>query len=85
MGQITIRGIDPDFEQQIRTVAKKSGKSLNRTVVDMLEQSIFKKDSRSRRPGKSILKLAGGWDEADAAEFRAATQICEQVDEELWR
>ncbi len=85
MGQITIRGINPDFEQQIRTVAKENGKSLNRTVVDMLEQSLSKKDSRFQRPGKSILKLAGGWDEADAAEFRSATQICEQIDEELWR
>lgn len=85
MGQITIRGINSDFEKQIRTAARESGKSLNRTVVDMLERSVSKKETEKKRPGESLLALAGGWDEADANEFLTAIQICEQVDEELWR
>ncbi|MFH1981890.1 MAG: hypothetical protein ABIL58_08595 [Pseudomonadota bacterium] len=85
MGQITIRGINPDFERKIRTAASKSGKSLNRTVVEMLEQSVSKKEIQNQRLGESLLALAGGWDESDATEFLTAIQICEQVDEELWR
>jgi len=85
MGQITIRGIDPDFERHLRASARKSGKSLNRTVVDILEQSVPSKKTPTHRPGKSLLGLAGSWNAADADEFLTAIQICEQVDEELWR
>ncbi|MBT8364206.1 MAG: type II toxin-antitoxin system HicB family antitoxin [Deltaproteobacteria bacterium] len=36
MGQITLRGIEPKFEKKIRLLAKKSGKSLNRVILDIL-------------------------------------------------
>ena len=39
MGQITLRGIDPKVEKKIRMLAKKSGKSLNRVVLDILYQN----------------------------------------------
>lgn len=85
MKQITIRGIHPDVERQIRTVSRESGKSLSRTVVDMLEHSVSEKKTRNQRRCESLLSLSGGWDEADENDFREAIQICEQVDEELWR
>lgn len=85
MVQLTVRGIDPEFECRIRELARSSGKSLSRTVVDLLEERFRRQDGKRRRPGASLGKLAGGWAEADAAEFQAATRIFGQIDADLWR
>jgi hypothetical protein len=85
MTQITLRGIDPDIEQKIRRMAKKSGKSLNRVVLDIIyKHSEFNK--RDRRPAAdSLRKLAGGWSEKDAQIFLESIKSCEQIDEEMWK
>lgn len=82
MAQITLRGLDPIIEQEIRTIAKKSGKSLNRVVQDMISRSAgFDKNPAAY----SLRKLAGGWTEEDAMEFFESIKSCEQIDEEMWR
>ena len=83
MTQITLRGIEPEIERKIRRLAKKSGKSLNRVVLEMIYNStgLNKKD---RPPADSLRKLAGGWSEKDALEFLESIKSCEQIDEEMW-
>ena len=82
MSQITLRGLDPQIERDIRRIAKKTGKSLNQVVLEMLSKSA---GSRKRSPADSLRKLAGGWTENEASEFNDAIKICEQIDEEIWR
>ena len=38
MRQITLRGMDPEVERTIRRMAKTTGKSLNRVILDMIHQ-----------------------------------------------
>ena len=85
MGQITLRGIEPKVEKKIRMLAKKSGKSLNRVVLDILYQNfaVDKKDKRA--PANSLSKLAGGWSKRDAQEFLDSIKPCRQIDEEMWK
>ena len=85
MKQITLRGIEPEIEHQIRMMAKKSGKSLNRVVLDIIYQhsGLNKKDKRP--PADSLRKLAGGWSEKDALVFLESIKSCEQIDEEMWK
>ena len=85
MTQITLRGIDPEIEHKIRAMAKKSGKSLNRLVLDIIYQhsGLKKKDKRS--PAYSLKKLAGGWNEEEASAFLDSIKSCEQIDEEMWK
>ncbi len=82
MAQITLRGLDPMIEQEIRRIAKKSGKSLNRVVQDMISRSA---GSDKNPAAYSLRKLAGGWTEEDAMEFFESIKSCEQIDEEMWR
>jgi hypothetical protein len=82
MSQITLRGLDPQIEREIRRIAKKTGKSLNQVVLEMLRKSA---GSRKRSPADSLRKLAGGWTENEASEFNDAIKICAQIDEEIWR
>jgi hypothetical protein len=49
MRQITLRGIDPEVERTIRRMAKTTGKSLNRVILDMIHQSTGLNKKISRR------------------------------------
>jgi hypothetical protein len=82
MSQITLRGLDPMVEQEIRRIAKKSGKSLNRVVQEMISRSA---GSVIKPAAYSLRKLAGGWTEENAVEFFESIKSCEQIDEEMWR
>jgi len=82
--QITIRGMEPEIEREIRRLAKKSGKSLNRVILDMIHLHSGLRLKNDRSSTESLGKLAGGWSEKEAAEFMKSIKSCEQIDEELW-
>ena len=84
MAQITLRGIDPQIERKIRMMAKKSGKSLNRVILDMIYQHAGLSNKGRKPPADSLRKLAGGWSEKDALQFLESIKSCEQIDEEMW-
>lgn len=81
MQQVTIRGLDQDVEKAIRKMASDNGKSINQVIKGIIHKE-FKK---SRGPASSLKELAGGWGRQEAAEFEAAIQSCEQIDEDLWK
>ena len=84
MTQITIRGMEPDLEREIRRLAKKNGKSLNRVILEMIQQHRGLRLKNHRSSTKSLRKLAGGWSEKETAEFLKSIQSCEQIDGEMW-
>jgi hypothetical protein len=81
MQQITIRGLAPEIEQEIRRIAKGSRKSVNQVVKDIIHKEFKKLQS----PASSLKKLAGGWSRGDAAEFELSIKSCEQIDEDMWK
>jgi len=85
MAQITLRGMDPEMEQDIRKMARKTGKSLNRVILDMIYEYTGYRKSREISPADSLRNLAGGWSEKDASEFLESIRSSEQIDEEMWR
>ena len=84
MSQLTIRGLNPEIERKIRSLAKKKGKSLNRVILDMVYQSAGLKKTDRKPAAHSLKKLAGGWSENDALGFAESIKSCEQVDEDMW-
>lgn len=84
MAQITLRGLDPEVEREIRRIAKESGKSLNRVVQDMINKATGLNSKNKKPAADSLRKLAGGWSEKDAFEFLESIKSCEQIDEEMW-
>ena len=81
MQQITIRGIEPKIEQEIRRRAKESQTSINLII----KKIIHKEFRRSEAPASSLKHLAGGWSLKQAAEFESSIRSCEQIDEEMWK
>ncbi len=85
MAQITLRGMDPEIEQKIRRIARESGKSLNRVILDMIYQFAgFRKEDK-KPPAHSLRQLAGGWSESDASQPSQPIKPCKQIDEEMWK
>ncbi|MDY6988791.1 MAG: hypothetical protein SWQ30_12130 [Thermodesulfobacteriota bacterium] len=85
MAQITLRGLDPELEQEIRKLAQESGRSLSRTVLDIVYEYAGFKRRKKRPAAHSLRKLAGGWSDKDAAEFLESIRSCEQIDEQVWK
>ncbi len=84
MAQITIRGIDPEIEKEIRKKAMESGQSLNNVVLDIIQNNMGKK-KKPLRNGNTLSKLAGGWHKKEASQFFDSIKIFEQIDEDMWK
>jgi hypothetical protein len=67
--------MDPEVERTIRRMAKTTGKSLNRVILDMIHQSIGL--NKKYIPAASLREHAGGWSAGDAAEFLDSIKSCE--------
>lgn len=83
MKQITVRNISPQLAQALERVRKMKGKSLNRTVIELLMQALGLDGEESYNNG--LGKQAGTWSQEDLSEFEKNTTMFEQTDEELWR
>lgn len=85
MSQITLRNLDPQIEREIRHIAEKEGKSLNRVVLDIISKVTGFQENKRMHPSESLKKLAGGWSKEEAASFYHSIQSCAQIDEEMWK
>lgn len=83
MKQLTIRGIDPEVEEEIRRIARESRKSVNQVLKEVIHQK-FKKQA-PKTSASSLRQLAGGWGSEEAAEFMRSIRSCEEIDEDMWR
>ena len=81
MHQITIRGIDPEIEREIRRIARESCKSINQVIKEIIHREFGKKTS----PASSLKRLSGGWSQNEAEAFQLSIQSCEQIDEDMWK
>ncbi len=85
MGQITLRGLDPEIENKIKQMANHQGKSINKILLELISKNdIFHKTPKRPRTN-SLKKFAGGWSKKEADRFFESIQSCEQIDGELWK
>ena len=80
---LTIRNVPPKLADALDQEKRRRGTSLNRTVLDLLAQSLGQSPTGRRSNG--LGKLAGTWSEEEFQQFEAAVAETERIDEELWR
>lgn len=85
MNQITVRGIAPEVEKEIRRKAKATGKSLNKVMLELIGGAAGPEKRRGRPAGASLAELAGGWSEKEAREFEESVGVFEEIDEATWK
>jgi hypothetical protein len=79
MRQLTIRRVPELLGERLDAMSRRSGKSLNTLVLELLSEALGVKE-RSER-----LRQYVSWDADDVREFEALLKAQRQVDATLWR
>ncbi len=83
MKNLTVRNVDPELAKALDRKRRRSGSSLNQTILDLLRRALGLSEDQTFSNG--LNKLAGGWSKADHTAFEKACQDFERVDEDLWK
>ncbi len=79
--QYTIRSVPPQLDRRLRQLAKRKGISLNKVVLETLEQH---SDAKSgAKLNHNLDRLAGTW--VEDPEFDATIEEFERIDLEKWQ
>jgi len=85
MKVITLRNIPPEVARLIEARRERSGLSLNKTVIRLLEESLgVAGPATLPRRHDDLDELAGTWTKKEAREFDRALAEQRQIDSELW-
>ena len=77
--QLTIRGVPDEVSRRLVRLSRDQGRSVNRTVVDLLTTAVGV-DSRRRRLERYVT-----WTAEEMTEFQRALSTQRVVDADLWR
>lgn len=81
MKTLTIRNVPDDLHQALQRERSRRDRSLNQTVLDLLRQRL----AVGTTPSNGLARLAGTWTDEELRTFERATELFEEVDEEVWR
>lgn len=86
MKAITLRNLPPEIARAVQRRAKQKKTSVNKAVIDLLEESA---GTRARTPAPvryhDLDDLAGTWTEKEAAAFETLLTEQRRIDPELWK
>jgi len=85
MSSLSIRGVDPQLAAVLKEKARKSQKSINQFVLDILRQHVgLVKKKRFTREYDDLDHLFGRWSEEEYAAIQGKIDGERQIDKELW-
>lgn len=84
MKSITIHGLSDELDHLIREKASKQNTSLNKTIKQLLEDSLGINKEKRIDYREDFKDLCGVWTKEDAIDFEAATREFNQVDQGDW-
>jgi hypothetical protein len=82
MKQITLRQIPKRVEDLIRSISEKQNKSINKTIIILLEKSLGLKNNSNKK--RDLSKFSGSWSSTEFNEFEKNTEIFDKIDKEIW-
>jgi len=84
--QLTIRAVDARLRSALEREAARRGKSLNKTVLALLAETLgLVAAPASEEHDDDLDELARTWSESEAARFDEALRAQRPVDAKLWR
>lgn len=88
MKQLTLRGLDPELEHKLRTLARSQHWSLNRAALELLRRGAGLAQGPSDRGdvvGDSLDAFIGVWSADEERAFAQSIETLEDIDPALWR
>jgi hypothetical protein len=84
MANLSLRGLDEEMKECLRSEARRRNLSVNTLLLHLIRQGIGLAGDGNRPKYHDLDDLAGTWSAADAEEFTAATAAFGEIDAELW-
>lgn len=84
MKTLSLRGIDEEIEKALKKEAQRAKTSINKTILNLIKESIGLGKKRRNRVYKDLDELAGTWTEEDEQIFKENTQFFDKIDKEIW-
>lgn len=85
MKSMTIHGLDDPLVKLIQAKARAEGKSLNKTIKALLEESLGVKLTPHYEHKDDFIEFVGVWSETDLHTFSTAMEELREVNKEDWR
>ncbi len=86
MKAITLRNLPPEVAKTVQQRAKQKRTSVNRAVIELLEESIGGKAKKKEKVRYHDLDhLAGTWTKEEADEFDKIVKSFRTIDPDLWK
>ncbi len=86
MKAVTIRGVDPDLAEKLKTTAKKQGKSINQLTIELIKTSLgLNKAKNYSREYDDLDDLFGRWSEDEFKTINDQINRERRIDQELWQ
>ena len=86
MKAVTIRGVDSDLAEKLKTTAKKQGKSINQLTIELIKTSLgLKKEKKYSQEYDDLDDLFGRWSEDEFNTINDTITRERRIDQELWQ
>jgi predicted DNA-binding protein len=86
MKVVTIRGIEPEVSERLKTLSAKQNKSMNQITVEIIKEGLgLAKEKKFTRVYDDLDDLFGRWSDDEYQEISAKISEERQIDSELWR
>lgn len=86
MKSVTLRGVDSDLAEKLKTTAKDQGKSINQLSIDLIKEGLgLSKGKKFSRSYTDLDHLFGKWSDE---EFNTISKIIDherRIDPEFWK
>ena len=85
MKSITLHNLDNKTVEKVEQLARESGKSLNKTIKDLLNKALGLEPDLEHARRKEFDEFIGVWGKDDLKSFGEATHDFGEVNEDDWR
>ncbi|HBC86794.1 MAG TPA: hypothetical protein DCZ94_07565 [Lentisphaeria bacterium] len=86
MKSLTIHGIDPNLDRELKGRARKESLSLNKTIKRLLEDSLgLTRKNVSADHSADFKEFFGKWKKEEADEFLKTVEFSRNIDGEDWK
>jgi hypothetical protein len=85
MKAITIRGLEPQVSEKLKTAAQKESKSVNQFVIETIKEKLGLKKQKYSIIYDDLDHLFGKWSDDEYEEIQGRIDYDRKIDQELWK
>jgi len=86
MKAVTIRGVEPEVAEKLKSTAAQEGKSINQLTLDFIKAGLgLKKTKKYSREYDDLDHLFGRWRDDEYKDIQGKIDQGRRIDPELWQ